>query len=247
MRTSSPTFLGQPRHGPPRDDAVQGGSAGPTSRLGSASPMSWMFLIRGNPIVYYGDEQGFIGAGGDKDVRQDMPGTQVAQYAAETPSAARPWERRATSGPPASSTGRSSGSSSLRATYPALADGAQVHRLASASAGLFAVSRIDRTATREFLVVLNNSSSAQTASGDLQPGRTFGRLRRFWLEGRRSGRSVSLTDARTRRPWSRCGQADAGTGHGPGGLAPTPPSAGSVVGAALADRCRGCRRTPSPR
>ena len=31
-----------------------------------------MFLTRGQPVVYYGDEQGFTGAGGDKDARQDM-------------------------------------------------------------------------------------------------------------------------------------------------------------------------------
>ena len=31
-----------------------------------------MYLTRGQPVVYYGDEQGFIGDGGDKDARQDM-------------------------------------------------------------------------------------------------------------------------------------------------------------------------------
>ena len=31
-----------------------------------------MYLIRGQPVVYYGDEQGFVGDGGDKDARQDM-------------------------------------------------------------------------------------------------------------------------------------------------------------------------------
>ena len=31
-----------------------------------------MYFSRGNPVVYYGDEQGFIGDGGDQDARQDM-------------------------------------------------------------------------------------------------------------------------------------------------------------------------------
>ena len=31
-----------------------------------------MFLTRGQPVVYSGDEQGFTGPGGDKDARQDM-------------------------------------------------------------------------------------------------------------------------------------------------------------------------------
>ena len=44
---------------------------------------SLMFLTRGQPVVYYGDEQGFMGAGGDKDARQDMFATKTEQYAAE--------------------------------------------------------------------------------------------------------------------------------------------------------------------
>ena len=36
-----------------------------------------MYLVRGQPVVYYGDEQGFIGDGGDKDARQDMFASQV--------------------------------------------------------------------------------------------------------------------------------------------------------------------------
>ena len=39
-----------------------------------------MFTLRGQPVVYYGDEQGFIGDGGDKDARQDMFASQVASY-----------------------------------------------------------------------------------------------------------------------------------------------------------------------
>ena len=31
-----------------------------------------MFFARGQPVVYYGDEQGFTGDGGDKDAREDM-------------------------------------------------------------------------------------------------------------------------------------------------------------------------------
>ena len=31
-----------------------------------------MYFGRGMPVVYYGDEQGFTGDGGDKDARQDM-------------------------------------------------------------------------------------------------------------------------------------------------------------------------------
>ncbi len=42
-----------------------------------------MYLTRGQPVVYYGDEQGFAGAGGgkDKDARQSLFATQVDEYA----------------------------------------------------------------------------------------------------------------------------------------------------------------------
>ena len=36
----------------------------PTCSTGPSSANSLMFLTRGQPVVYYGDEQGFIGGGG---------------------------------------------------------------------------------------------------------------------------------------------------------------------------------------
>ena len=39
-----------------------------------------LFLLRGVPVVYYGDEQGFVGHGIDQDSRQDMFASQVATY-----------------------------------------------------------------------------------------------------------------------------------------------------------------------
>src|SRR5215208_5579161 len=39
-----------------------------------------MYLSRGNPVIYYGDEQGFTGASGDQDARQDMFPSQSPQY-----------------------------------------------------------------------------------------------------------------------------------------------------------------------
>ena len=42
-----------------------------------------LYLWRGNPVVYYGDEQGFAGGGGDKLARQDMFPSVTPEYAAE--------------------------------------------------------------------------------------------------------------------------------------------------------------------
>jgi glycosidase len=39
-----------------------------------------MFFSRGVPVIYYGDEQGFVGDGGDQASRQDMMPSFVASY-----------------------------------------------------------------------------------------------------------------------------------------------------------------------
>ncbi|TWP47450.1 pullulanase-type alpha-1,6-glucosidase [Lentzea tibetensis] len=44
---------------------------------------SLMYLWRGNPVVYYGDEQGFAGGGGDKLARQDLFASRTPEYAGE--------------------------------------------------------------------------------------------------------------------------------------------------------------------
>ena len=39
-----------------------------------------LYLLRGAPVVYYGDEVGMIGRGGDQQARQDMFPTQVGEW-----------------------------------------------------------------------------------------------------------------------------------------------------------------------
>ncbi len=124
---------------------------------------SLMFLTRGQPITYYGDEQGFMGSGGDQDARQDMFATQVQTYATEQvlggPSGSR--ERFDTTAPLYQHIKKLS---AVRAANPALADGAQIHRYASSSAGIFAVSRIDAGKRVEYVVALNNAATTKSAT-----------------------------------------------------------------------------------
>ena len=54
-----------------------------------------MYFSRGNPVIYYGDEQGFTGAGGDQAARQDMFPSQDLEYDNEATTPAR----TTTSGP----------------------------------------------------------------------------------------------------------------------------------------------------
>ena len=52
----------------------------------------------------------------------------------------------------------------LREAHPALADGAQLHRYASNGAGVYAFSRIEADEDREYVVAVNNATTAKTVS-----------------------------------------------------------------------------------
>ena len=129
---------------------------------------SLMFLTRGNPVVYYGDEQGFTGpASGfdDKRARQDMFGSQTPIYQDDvvigSPDLQGSGAHYSTSVPLYQ---HIKALAALRQAHPALADGAQIHRYASDSAGIYAFSRIDRVAKREYVVVANNATTPRTAT-----------------------------------------------------------------------------------
>ncbi|CAL9398508.1 Glycogen debranching enzyme [Streptomyces sp. enrichment culture] len=122
-----------------------------------------MFLSRGNPVVYYGDEQGFTGPGGDKDARQTLFASKTADYldddqlgtdrthAADAYDPAHPLYRQIAA------------LAALRKAHPALADGIQIERYAAEGAGVYAFSRIDAKARTEYVVAVNNATEARTA------------------------------------------------------------------------------------
>ena len=160
---SLPTFLGNHdmgRVGGFLDDTFSGDELLRRDELAHAL----MYLTRGQPVVYYGDEQGFTGDGGDKDARQDMFASRVASYNDDdligTPATtATPSYRR---GHPLYRTIASL--AELREAHPALADGAQLHRYASNGAGVYAFSRIGADEDREYVVAVNNATTAKTVS-----------------------------------------------------------------------------------
>lgn len=131
-----------------------------------------MYLTRGQPVVYYGDEQGFSappdvpGGIGDQRAREDMFPSKVELY--------NSYDLIGTSATTAQSNFDPSHPlyrhiaelAKLRAKYPALADGAQVTRLSSDGAGVFAFSRVDAQRKQEYVVALNNTASPKTASFD---------------------------------------------------------------------------------
>lgn len=122
-----------------------------------------MYLSRGNPVVYYGDEQGLTGDGGDQDARQDMFGSRVASYndddliGTDRTTAQDSFNRRH----PLYQAIRSL--AALTRRHPALRDGAQQHRFSTNGPGIYAFSRVDARQQVEYVVALNNARAPKTA------------------------------------------------------------------------------------
>ena len=143
-------------------------------RLGHAM----LFLLRGVPVVYYGDEQGFAGSGGDQDAREDMFASQVAVYNAE-----RLVGTEHTTATDSFDTSHPlyraiAELAHLRSKHVELREGRQIVRNYAPAPGLFAVSRIDPASGRELLVAFNTSTRNLVAQVNVGPNsRRFASLR----------------------------------------------------------------------
>jgi hypothetical protein len=124
-----------------------------------------MYFSRGNPVIYYGDEQGFTGTGGDQLARQDMFANQAADYLDDDLLGTDRTHAQANFNRDHPLYLAIGDLARLTQRHDALRDGAQIHRSSSASgAGVYAFSRLDRKHPHEYVVALNNSESSQTAS-----------------------------------------------------------------------------------
>lgn len=123
-----------------------------------------MFLSRGNPVVYYGDEQGFTGAGGDKDARQTMFASRTADYLDDDEIGTDRTHASDSYDPSAPLYEQISALSKLRRANPALTDGVQEERYAADGAGIYAFSRTDAKSGQEYVVAFNNAGEAKSAS-----------------------------------------------------------------------------------
>ena len=207
-----PTFLGN--HDMGRLAALLGTADNKLKRVELANQL--MFLTRGQPVTYYGDEQGFIGAGGDKDARQDMFATLTKQYADEAnlygPSASGSRDRYATDSELYLLIQELS---KLRSKHPTLADGAQISRYADAGPGIYAFSRIDPQDGREYVVAVNNSTQTETADFDTYSAQMLYRPvygTDTAVPSRRDGRVQVSVPAMGVSVWKAERRSDAGAG-----------------------------------
>jgi hypothetical protein len=117
-----------------------------------------LFLLRGGPILYYGDEKGMTGSGGDQAARQDMFATQVADWQGEYRIGGAPIGSQSAFDVHNPMEGVITSLQQLYVTYPALKSGTQQVRVGQGN--IFAVSRYGDN--REFLVAFNDGDDSQT-------------------------------------------------------------------------------------
>ncbi|MBL3668631.1 pullulanase-type alpha-1,6-glucosidase [Streptomyces sp. M2CJ-2] len=124
-----------------------------------------MFLSRGNPVVYYGDEQGFTGAGGDKDARQTLFASRTADYLDDDLIGTDRTHAEDTYDTKAPLYRQISALAELRKAHPALTDGVQQQRYAADGPGVHAFSRTGTGKdTTEYVVAFNNTGEARKAT-----------------------------------------------------------------------------------
>ncbi|MBO9624012.1 MAG: alpha-amylase [Sphingomonas sp.] len=125
-----------------------------------------LLLLRGVPTIYSGDEQGFIGDGGDQDAREDMFPSKVAVYNDNKLMGTSKTTADSNFDPDHPLFREIAELSRLRRAHPALTRGRQVTRAAGDKPGLFAVSRFDPTTGAEYLIAFN--SATEPWSGNVQ-------------------------------------------------------------------------------
>lgn len=161
-----------------------------------------LFFTRGIPCLYYGDEQGFTGHGGDVFAREDMFGSKAPDFVGEK------------------RIGGGDGSApafnenhplfraireiiSVREKNPALQSGIQVVRYADDRPGIFAISRIDRDERKEVVAAFNNSGETrQAVVGTSSPSGTWERVYASAPAGIRFGAGADNQLSIELAPWS---------------------------------------------
>lgn len=123
-----------------------------------------MFTLRGVPVIYAGDEQGFAGDGGDQDAREDMFASQVAVYNDNRLIGSSATTAQSNFDPQHPVFRAIVRLAQLRQEQPALRRGEQVIRNFRDTPGLFSVSRIDPQTGHEIVIAFNTSTEPVDAN-----------------------------------------------------------------------------------
>lgn len=123
-----------------------------------------MFFARGVPVIYYGDEQGFAGDGGDQDAREDMFPSRVAVYNDNKLVGSSATTAAANFDTDARLYRAIAAMAAIRRADPAIRRGEQVVRAAGDSPGLLALSRLAPSGRGETVALFNNSAAPVAAN-----------------------------------------------------------------------------------
>ena len=200
--TTSPTTTPMSMRCPPSWATMTWGASAISSRLATAGASDadllardklahgLMYFARGVPVVYYGDEQGFVGDGGDKDARQDMMPSQVDSYNDDDLIGTDTTTADANFDPTHPLYQAYTDFAAVRAAHPALRNGAQIHRYADSGPGVYAFSRIDRTEQIEYVLAFNNGGRRRANVPTFYGGEPGSSTSSMQTAGRRTPRST---------------------------------------------------------
>jgi glycosidase len=118
-----------------------------------------LLTLRGVPTIYYGDEQGFAGKGGDQAARQDMFASKVPSYNEDSLIGTRSTTAEANFDTSHPLYREIADLAHIRTGHAALTRGLQLIRYSSDKPGLFAVSRFEPGTGREMLILFNTSNA----------------------------------------------------------------------------------------
>ncbi|MFC5281620.1 pullulanase-type alpha-1,6-glucosidase [Arcanobacterium canis] len=164
-----------------------------------------MFLTRGQPVVYYGDEQGFVGVGKEKDgtqkgddkhARQSLFASQVGEYTDQdllTGGKVGSVDHYDTN---AKIYQKISEVSKLRRENKGLKNGEQIelYKQEGGGPGIYAFARVDRSDHTEYVVAVNNTESEKSATfKTLTPGAHYTGLLGEKKDDRQSGADGTFT------------------------------------------------------
>jgi glycosidase len=117
-----------------------------------------LLTLRGVPVIYAGDEQGFAGDGGDQDAREDMFASKTRVYNDNKLIGTTSTTAQANFNPSHPYYKFFANMAALRRDHLALRRGTQAVRNYRDKPGLLAVSRIDPTTQQELVLIFNTST-----------------------------------------------------------------------------------------
>jgi neopullulanase len=131
-----------------------------------------MMTLRGVPVLYAGDEQGFAGDGWDQDAREDQFASKVAVYNDNKLIGTTSTTAQANFNPAHPLYKFIAQMAALRRDHAALRRGDQIVRNYSDKPGLFAVSRVDPETRRETVLIFNTANAPLAANVEIDKAST---------------------------------------------------------------------------